>query len=69
MSAGCLFWLERLQPVFALLAAGSLAYQGWLVWRRPSRTRTGAMLTIFWASVAINALVLITWVVLWFRYR
>lgn len=69
LSAGCLFWLERLQPVFALVAASALAYQGWLVWRRPRQRRTGAVLAIFWGSVGINALVLITWVGLWFRYR
>ena len=69
LSAGCLFWLERLQPVFAVLAVSALAYQGWLVWRRPRERRSRKVLAIFWTSVGINALVLLTVVTLWFRYR
>lgn len=67
LSAGCLFWLERLQPLFALMAAGALGYQGWLVWRRPRRTTRA--LAIFWTSLAINLLVFGVWIALWFRYR
>ena len=69
LSAGCLFWLERLQPVFAALAVAALGYQGWLVWRRPRERRSRTALAIFWTSVGINALVLLTFVVLWLRYR
>jgi len=69
LSAGCLFWLERLQPVFAVLAVGALAYQGWLVWRRPHERRSRRLMAIFWTSVGINALVLVTLITLWFRYR
>ena len=68
-SAGCLLWLERLQPVFAVLAVSALAYQGWLIWRRPRARRSRGLLAIFWTSVGINALVLLTLVTLWFRYR
>lgn len=69
LSAGCLFWLERLQPVFAVLAVGALGYQGWLVWRRPRERRGRMALSIFWTSVGINALVLLTFVALSYRYR
>lgn len=68
-SAGCLFWLERLQPLFIALAIGGVAYQGWLVWRRPGFRRTRRVLTILYASVAVNALVLAGWVWLSLRYR
>ena len=68
-SAGCLFWLETLQPLFAVIAVASLAYQGWLVWQRPGYRRTKLVMTILWASVATSALVLVTWLALWFRYR
>jgi len=68
-SAGCLFWLEGLQPVFASLAAGALGYQGWLVARRPSARRTRTMWSILVASVAVNAIVVVTWVALWLRYQ
>lgn len=69
LSASCLFWLERLQPVFITLAVGALAYEGWLVHRRPRFLRTRGMLAILWGSIVINILVLGAWVVLWFRYR
>ncbi len=69
LSAGCLFWLERLQPVFFTVAIVSLFYQGWIVKRRPPSLRTWGVKFIFGASVALNFLVLGAWVVLWFRYR
>ncbi len=69
LSAGCLFWLERLQPVFALLAVAALGYQGWLVWRRPPARRSRAVLVIFWSSVVINLFVLVAFAILWLRYR
>ena len=69
LSAGCLFWLERLQPLFVLLAVSGLAYQAWLVWRRPGFRRTRTVMTILFTSIAVNVLVLATWVWLWFRYR
>lgn len=69
LSAGCLFWLERLQPLFLVLAVAGVAYQGWLVWRRPGFRRTRTVLTIFLASVAVNIAVLVTWAWLWLRYR
>jgi hypothetical protein len=68
-SAGCVLWLEELRPVFATMAAGALAYQGWLVWRRPPARRTRRMWSILAASVGINALVVLTWIGLWLRYR
>jgi hypothetical protein len=68
-SAGCLFWLEALQPVFASLAATALAYQGWLVGRRPPSRRTRTMWGILVASVSVNSIVVLTWAALWWRYR
>jgi hypothetical protein len=68
-SAGCLFWLQRLQPLLVLVAAAALSYQVWLVWRRPAVRRTMAMLLILWASIGTSSLVALTWVALWFRYR
>ena len=68
-SAGCLFWLEELQPVFASTAAGALAYQGWLVRRRPPARRTRKMWWILAASLGVNAIVVLTWAALWLRYR
>jgi hypothetical protein len=62
-------WLERLQPVFGLVAAMSLTYKGWLVFRRPPLKRTRTMVTIFWGSTALSALGLSTWIALWLRYR
>jgi hypothetical protein len=68
-SAGCLFWLEKLAPLFFVVAVGSLAYQIWIVRRRPPSMRTAAVKAILGVSLALNGLVIGTWVLLWFRYR
>jgi hypothetical protein len=68
LSAGCLFWLERLQPLFFTVAIGALLYQAWLVWSRPF-SRTRGVKAIFTISATLNVLVIGAWVVLWFRYR
>jgi hypothetical protein len=69
LSAGCLLWLQRLEPVFFALATGTLAYQAWLVFKRPPPMRTAGMKTILAASVALNAMLLGAWIVLAIRYR
>jgi hypothetical protein len=68
-SAGCALWLERLQPLFILVAVSALVYQGYLVWRRPARRRTTQMLMILWASVGVSVLVFASWIALSLRYR
>ena len=69
VSAGCLLWLQRLQPVLAVIAVVALSYQVWLVWRRPAVLRTRAMLLILWGSIGSSSLVALTWIGLWLRYR
>ncbi len=69
LSASCLFWLERLQPVFFAMALGSLVYQVLIVRRRPAFLRTWGIKAILGVSVVVNVLVIGTWVALWFRYR
>ena len=69
LSAGCLFWLERLQPVFVAVAVVGIAYQSWLVWRRPAMRRTRAIMAVYAASLAVNGAVLALWVWLSVRYR
>lgn len=69
LSAGCILWLERFQPLFAVLAVAALAYQGWLVWQRPPQRRTKIALRILWASVGVTGLVFVAWAALWLRYR
>lgn len=68
-SATCLLWLQRLQPMLALVAMAALSHQAWLVWRRPASSRTTAMLVILWGSFGSTALVASAWVGLWLRYR
>jgi hypothetical protein len=68
LSAGCLFWLQRLQPVFLTVALGSLAYESWLVRRQLPTLRTMGVKAILGASLIVNLAVLSSWVVLWFRY-
>jgi hypothetical protein len=69
LSTGCLLWLHRLQPLFASVAVAALAYQGWLVWRRPPCRRSRRVLVILWASLGTSALVLAAWIAAWVRYR
>ena len=69
LSAGCLLWLQRLQPLFLTVAVVSLAYEGWIFFRRPPSMRTWGIKAVFGASVALNVLLLGGWVVLWFRYK
>ncbi|MSO20173.1 MAG: hypothetical protein EXQ56_06850 [Acidobacteria bacterium] len=69
LSAGCLFWLEKLQPVFFVLALGSLAYQIAIYVRRPKTLRTWGIKAILFTSVLINLAVIGAWIALWLRYR
>jgi hypothetical protein len=69
LSAGCLLWLQRLQPVFFLLALGALVYQGWLVRRRPPKPGNWKVRTVLAASLAVNAILIAGWVVISLRYR
>ena len=69
ISAGCLFWLEKLQPVFFALAIGSMVYQILIYRRRPRFLRTRGIKLVLATSVVINLAVMGTWVALWFRYR
>jgi hypothetical protein len=69
LSAGCLFWLQRLQPVFFGVAMGSLGYQAWLVYRRPPYARTWGVKTILAISVVVNAALIGGWIALRIRYR
>jgi len=68
-SAGCLFWLERLQPVFFTVALVALGYEVWIVQRRQPSLRTWAVKAILAVSLSLNALIMGAWVVVWFRYR
>lgn len=69
LSAGCLFWLEKLRPLFFTVAVGSMAYQVWAVWRRPPFLRTWGVKTILGVSLFLNILVITEWIVLYYRYR
>ena len=69
LSAGCLFWLERLQPLFFVVAMAALAYQMWAVLRRPPSMRTWGMKTILGVSLALNGLLIAGWIVITIRYQ
>jgi hypothetical protein len=69
VSAGCLYWLEKLQPLFLTLSVGALAYQVWAVSTRPPFLRTLSVKLILYSSLVINITVLGGWAFLWFRYR
>jgi hypothetical protein len=69
ISAGCLFWLERLQPLFFAVAVGALVYQVWAVRRRAPGLRTVGMKAILALSLMINGVVIGLWVALSIRYR
>lgn len=66
LSAACLIWLERLQPLFLSVALASLAWQVWAVRRSQSRKRSVNAILI--ASVSLNVLLIGGWLVLRLRY-
>ena len=69
LSAGCLFWLERLQPLFLTVAIVALVYQGWIIRKRPPSMRTPGVKAIFGVSVALNVLLIGLWIVISYRYQ
>jgi len=69
LSAGCVLLLQLLQPLFVSVAVLALAYQGWLVWKRPPQRRTRTILAILWSSAVLNVLLFAAWGALWLRYR
>jgi hypothetical protein len=68
-TAGCLFVLERLQPLFFVIAVGALVYQAWIVLRRAPSSRTIGMKSMLAASVVLNGLMIGGWIALSVRYR
>jgi hypothetical protein len=69
LTAGCLLVLERLQPLFFVVAVGASAYQAWIVLRRSPSSRTVAMKSMLAASVVLNGLMIGGWIALSIRYR
>jgi hypothetical protein len=69
LSAGCLFWLQRLQPLFFMVAVASLVYQIWVVRRRPPSLRTWGVKTILGVSLMLNVMVIGGWIAISIRYR
>jgi hypothetical protein len=69
LSAGCLFWLQRLQPLFFVLAVGALVYHGWLVRRHPARSGDWKVKTILAFSLAMNVMMIEGWIAISVRYR
>ena len=68
LSVWCLVWLQRLQPLFFAVAVATLAYQVWIVRRRPPFLRTWGVKTILGVSLAVNGLIIAGWVVITIRY-
>jgi hypothetical protein len=69
LSAGCLFWLQRLQPLFFTVAVASLGYQIWVVRRRAPNLRTWGVKTILGVSLLLNFMVIGGWIAISIRYR
>jgi hypothetical protein len=69
LTAGCLFVLERLQPLFFAVSIGALIYQVLIVVGRPPSSRTAGTKTILAISALLNVLMIGSWVVFSIRYR
>jgi len=69
LSAGCLLLLQRLQPVFFVVAIGALIFQAWLVLRRPPTLRSSSTKAVLAVSVLLNTLMIGSWVIFSIRYR
>jgi hypothetical protein len=68
-SAGCLLWLQRLQPGLVATAVIALGYQAWLVLRLPPHRRTVGVLAVLWGSLGGSSLVALAWLWTSLRYR
>lgn len=68
LSAGCLLWLQRLQPFFFTLAIISLLYQIWLVQRRPAASRKRSIKFILAISLLVNVALIGGWAIISIRY-
>jgi len=66
LSAGCLFWLERLQPLFFTVAIAALIYQIWIVKRRPPSLRSWSVKGILAASLVLNVMIMGAWILVIF---
>lgn len=69
ISAACQIWLERLQPLFLVVAVGALIYQIWLVRVRPPKRRKRGVRAVLAVSVVLNVMVVGGWIALLIRYR
>jgi hypothetical protein len=69
LSAGCVLSLQRLQPLFFVLAMGALVYQAWLVRRRPPQPGSWKVRSVLAASLALNVMLIAGWIVIAVRYR
>ena len=65
----CLFWLERLRPLFASVAILSLAYEAWALFSRPAALRSSLMKSFFAASVISIVAVMGLWIYVDIRYQ
>jgi len=63
-----LYWLERLEPVFFLVALASLGYQVWLVKQRPPARRTRGVKLVLAASLFVNFVMIAGWIFISIRY-
>jgi hypothetical protein len=69
VSAACQLWLQRLQPVFLVVAIASLVYQIWLIRSRPPKRKRRAVKTVLALSLAANIVIIGGWIALLIRYR
>ena len=69
LSAGCLLWLQRLQPVFFTVAVFALAYEVWLISRRRDVLRIWTIKMVLAASVTFNVALIGGWILITVRYR
>ena|ERR1700722_12336738 len=65
----CLFWLERLRPLFASVAILSLTYEAWAMFTRPAALRNVLMKSFFAASVISSVAVIGLWIYVDIRYQ
>ncbi len=61
--------LQKLQPLFAVVAVLALGYESWLVLRRPPQMRTARLKMMLAVSAGVTALVFLVWLALELRYR
>jgi hypothetical protein len=68
VNGACLFWLERMRPLFFAIAIGAVVYEISVMRRHPPALRKWGTKALLWLSLAVNAIIICGWILITVRY-